>query len=140
MRVLRDLSDRITGVINDDFLCCNEDTHSGFKSFRVELAVGGLELEQIQRRQIAGGVIEKKIFAAGIGRILPASSFAGVPFVNRGIELHSRIAADVGAFRDFPEQCPRFFAFARLSIDHPTRPPFPIGQSRFHEFIAHAHA
>ena len=39
MRVLRDLFDRITGVIDDDFLRGDEDAHRGFESLDIEVAV-----------------------------------------------------------------------------------------------------
>ena len=112
VRVLGDLFDRITGVIDDDFLRGNEDAHRGLETLDIEGAVLGLELHQVERSEIAGGVIEEEIFAAGIGRILPAGSLAGVPLVNRGIELHSGIAADVRALGDFLQQRARFLALA----------------------------
>src|SRR5207245_9404256 len=115
VRVLCDLLDRVTRVIDHDLLRGNENAHGGFESFHVELAVRGLELEEIQGRKIAGGVIEKQIFAAWVGRILPAGAFAGVPFMDRGVELHPGIAADVCALGNFSEQRPRLFLFAWLS-------------------------
>src|SRR5207244_8108600 len=84
VRILRDLLDRVTGIIDHDFLRGDEDADRGLESLDVELAVCGLKLQQIQRRQIAGGIVEKEIFAARVCGILPASSFAGVPFMNRG--------------------------------------------------------
>src|SRR6266436_2647060 len=79
VRVLRDFFDRITRVIDQDLLRGDEDTHRGLEPLNVELAVRGLELQQIERCQIAGSVIEKKILATRVGGILPAGPFAGVP-------------------------------------------------------------
>ena len=140
MRVLRDFFDRITRVIDDDFLRSNENAHGRFESLDIEIALRSLELHQIQRRKIARRVIEEEIFRAGISGILPIRAFAGVPFVNRGIELHSRIAADMRSFGDFAQQRASIFAFARLPIEHPTRPPLAAFQSRFHKFVAHPYA
>src|SRR5207253_1773212 len=78
MRILRDLLDRVAGVIDNNFLRGNEDTHRCFEAFDIEQPVRLFKLHQIKRSQIAGGVIEEKVLAAGISRILPACSFAGM--------------------------------------------------------------
>ena len=116
MRVLRDLLDRITGVIDDDLLRGDENADRRFETLDIEVAIRRLEFHQIQRSEIARGVVEEEIFRAWIGGILPARAFAGVPFVDRGVELHSRIAADVGAFGDLAQQRARFFAFAWFAV------------------------
>src|SRR5690349_12409237 len=103
MRVLGDLLDWITRVIDYDLLRGDEDPHRRLESFDVELAVGSFELHQIQRREVASGVVEKEIFAARVGRILPSGTFAGVPLVNRSVELHPGIAADVCALGNFSQ-------------------------------------
>src|SRR5439155_5921496 len=66
--------------------------------------------------------------------------FAGVPFVDRGIELHSGIAADMRAVGDFAQQHASILAFARLAIGYAPRPPFAAFQRRFHEFVTYPHA
>jgi hypothetical protein len=118
VRVLRDLLDRVAGVIDDDFLRGDENAHRRFESLDIEHAVGGLELHQVQRREIAGGVIEEEILAAGIRGILPVGAFAGVPLVNGGIELHPGIAADPCAFGDFAQQRARILFLARFAVAH----------------------
>ena len=99
-----------------------------------------LEFHQVQRGEVAGGVIEKEIFRAGIGGILPRRSFAGMPFVNRGVELHPGIAADMGAFGDFAQKRARILVLAGRAVAHPARPPFAVLDCGVHEFVAHAHA
>src|SRR5947207_13905524 len=47
VRVLRDLLDRITGVIDHDFLRSNENPHRGFEPLDVELSIGRFKFEQI---------------------------------------------------------------------------------------------
>ena len=63
-----------------------------------------------------------------------------MPFVDRGIELHSRIAADVCAFGDLAKQRARLFAFARFAVRNAARPPLTAFQRPFHEFVAYPHA
>src|SRR5205814_4432124 len=112
VRILRDFFDGVAGVVDNNFLRGNENAHGRFKAVDIEHAVRFLELHQIKRSQIAGGVIEEKVFTAGISRILPACSLAGVPFVNGGIELHPGISADVSSFRNFAEQYLRILSLA----------------------------
>ena len=139
MRVLRDLLDRVTRVVDDDFLRGDEDPHRRFESLDVERAFRVLELHQVQRGEIAGGVIEKEIFRTRIGRILPARSFAGMPFVNGGIELHPGVTADMRAFRDFPQQACAHPSLAAAFRPHPPRPPFAAFHRGVHELVTHAH-
>ena len=113
MGVLGDLFDRVAGVIDNDFLGGDENADRGLESFHIESAIGRFELHQIERGEIAGGVVKKEIFAARIGRVLPATAFTGMPFVNGGIELHSRIAAHMCAFGDLAQQHACIFTFAR---------------------------
>ena len=77
---------------------------AALKRVDVERAVGLLELHQVERGEIAGGVVEEEIFRAGIGRVLPVGALAGVPAVDGVVELHAGIAANPGAFGDFAEE------------------------------------
>ena len=81
-----------------------------------KLPSGCLEFHQVQRRQIARSVIQEEILRARVGRVLPSGAFAGVPTVDRGIELHSGIATDMRAFRNLPQQGSRILLFARLAV------------------------
>ena len=140
VRILRDLLDRVARVIDQNFLRGDVDAAGRLKPLDIEHAVFAFELHQVQRGQIAGRVIEEEIFGAGVRGILPLGSLAGVPLVDRGIELHPRIAADVGPFRDLAEQGARLLLLARLPVAHLLRPPFAAFDGRVHEFVAHPHA
>src|SRR5439155_14025137 len=100
MRVLRDVSDRIACVVDNDLLCSDENAHRRLESLNIKIAVGGLELHQVEIREIAGGVVQEEVLRAWIRGILPVCTLACVPLVDRGIELHSRITADVCALGD----------------------------------------
>ena len=101
--ILRDFLDRVTRVIDDDLLRGDENSHRGFEPLDVKVAGRGLELHQVQRSEITGGVVEEEILAARIRRILPVGAFACVPLVNGRIELHPGIAADPGALGNFAQ-------------------------------------
>ena len=66
----------------------------------VELAAGGEELQEIEGREVAGGVVEEHVLRAGIGGVDAAGVFAGVPAVDGGVELHAGVAALPGGFGD----------------------------------------
>ena len=61
MGVLGDFPGRIAGVVNQDLLRRNEKPHGGFELPDIERAVLPLKLHQVQRRQVAGGVVDKNI-------------------------------------------------------------------------------
>src|SRR5436190_7636206 len=65
MRILRDFFYGVTCVVHDDFLRGDENAHGRLESLDTKVAVRSLELHQVERRKIAGCVIEKKIFRAG---------------------------------------------------------------------------
>ena len=140
MRVFRDLFDRITRVIDNDFLRSNENAHRRLETLDIKVALRGFELHQIQRSQIARSIIEEQIFRARVRGILTACAFAGVPFVDRRIELHPRIATDVCSFGNLAQQGARLFAFARFAVRYAARPPFAPFQRCVHKFIAYPHA
>src|SRR6266516_1563053 len=102
MRVLGDVFDRVACVIDDDLLRGDKNAHSRFESLDIKIAAGGLELHPIKRREVAGRVVDEEILTTWVRRILPVGALTGLPFVDRGIELHSRIAADVCALGNFP--------------------------------------
>ena len=82
----------------------------------VELAVLPDELHQVDRRQVARRVVEEHVLGARIARVDAIGVRAGVPLVDRRVELHARVAADVRALGDQPHQV------ARLVGVHHRRP------------------
>ena len=140
MGVLRDFFDRVTRVVHDDFLGGDENAYCRLEPFDIKVAVRSLELHQVERCEVAGGVIEEEIFRAGVGGILPVRAFAGVPFVDRGIELHPRVAADMCSFGDLAQQGMSIFALAWLAVANASCPPLATFERCFHELITHPHA
>ena len=139
VRVLGDFLDGVARVVHDDFLRGDEEAHGGLEALHVECAVGLLELHEVQRGEIARRVVEEEILAARVRAVLPRGALAGVPLVNRGVELHARIAADVRALGDFAEQSARILFLARLAVGHALRPPLAACDGGIHEVVAHAH-
>ncbi len=63
-----------------------------------------LELQQVERGQVAGGVVEEHVFRARVGCADRAGGRAGVPVVHRGVEVQAGIGRCPGGIGDlFPE-------------------------------------
>src|SRR5262249_46290814 len=98
MGILGDVLGRITGVVDENFLGGDEDAHGGFETFGVKPAVLTLEFHQVQRRQVAGGVVDENVFGTRIGGVDRFGAFARVPFLNGAVVLQAGITANPGAF------------------------------------------
>ena len=107
----------------------------------VELA--GLDVaegQQIERGQIAGGVVQEHVFRARIGRADRAGGRAGVPVVHRGVELQAGIGAGPGGVTDFFPQLLRLHGLGDLAAaGAPEQVPVGVGMHRFHELVGDAH-
>ena len=63
-----------------------------FVGLDVELAaLVVVEPDEIERRQVAGGVVQKKIFRAWVRSPYATTGRTGVPLVDRGVELETRV-------------------------------------------------
>ncbi len=136
VRVFRNRLGRVAGAVHQDFLGDDEQSHSRLEASGVERAVGLLEADEVERGEVAGGVVEKQVFGAGIGRVLAAASLAGVPGVDGGIELHAGVAAGPGAERDLAQQLAGVLFLAWLAISDAACPPVAAFHRGFHEFVA----
>src|SRR4029077_2664482 len=57
-------------------------------------------------------------------------------FVDRGIELHSRITTNVRAFSDLSQESAGVLPITRLPVPYPSGPPFATFCCRLHERVA----
>ena len=132
---------RIAGIINEDFLGGNVDFRSGLVAFDVKTAVVPAEFHQVQRRQIAGGIVEEHVFAARIGRVDRAGGFAGVPALDGVLVLHTGVAAGPSAFRNTAHQLPRLIGRPGfLRVGDPVRGPIPVLDDSPEEIVGQPHA
>ena len=100
----------------------------------------GVEGEQVQRRQIARGVVEEHVFRARIRGDDRPRRGAGVPVVDRGVELQAGIGAGPGGVADLLPQVARLQRlryFAALGA--PEQIPVAIGFDRFQELVGDPH-
>ena len=139
VRVARDLFGRIAGVVDNDLLRHDQGVHRVAESLYVELPVRSHEFHQVQRRQVAGRIVQEHVLRAGVRGVDARRVLAGVPAVHGGVELHAGIAALVRGFGDFVHQVARLVTILGLAADHGLGPPVAVLGDGFHELIGHAH-
>ena len=82
------------------------------------------EIHQVQRGQVTGGIVKEHIFRARVGRIDATRIRAGVPFVDGGVVLDTRIGARPCGFADLVPQFAGGKGFMNLAIG--TADQFPV--------------
>ena len=139
VRISADLLGRVAGVIDDDLLRQDQRVDRVPEGLDVELAVRADELHQVERRQVAGRIVQKHILRARVGGVDARRVLAGVPAVDGGIELHAGIAALVGGLGNPTQQVARLVAILGLAAEHVLGPPLAILLRRAHEIVGGAH-
>ena len=127
------------GVVHQNFLRGDGDVHGVAESLDVELAVGPEELHQVERGQVAGGVVEEHEFRARVRSVDPPRGLAGVPAIDRGVVLHAGVAAVPGRLGHAVEQLPRGVLARRSTVGDVARPPVAVFLDRLHEFVGDPH-
>src|SRR5437667_3214347 len=140
MAVLLDGWSGIAGVADENLLGADHDLDCVFKGINVELAVYCSELHEVQRGEVAGGVVEKHVLRTGVGRVDPIRVRTRVPLVDYRVELDSRIAADVGGLGHFSDQVPGLVDGRYLEVcDVPGRPLLALCYC-VHELVGYSDA
>ena len=114
--------------------------HRVAERFQVELPLDIEKLGEVERRQVAGRIVEEHVFGTGIGGVDPAVFRARVPFVDGRIVLRAGIGADPGRPGDLVPEVARLDRFADLAVD--PAPQFPIAVPFQHvkEPVGNTHA
>ena len=111
-----------------------------FVSGDVELARGMVaELQQVQRSQVAGRVVQEHIFRARVGGADFARADAGVPIIDGGVELDARISRSPGSMANLVPQLTGFQGFENLAIGAANEVPITVLFNGSEEFIGHTH-
>ena len=140
VRVLLDARCRVARVPNDDLHSGQNDVDRVLEAGGVELAFLTHELHEVQRRQVAGAVVEIHVLGARIRCVDPPAVLRGVPAVDGIVELHSRIAATVRRFGDLAEQVAGPQGVHGVARGDRAGGPVFVVFDRSHEGIADPHA
>ncbi len=97
------------------------------------------EGEQVQRRQIAGRIVEEHVFRARIAGADFARGGAGVPVVDRGVVLQARIGRGPGGMADLLPQRAGIERLCDLAVLAIGEVPFAVGLDRLEEAVGDAH-
>ena len=112
---MRDLFGGIRRVPDNDILRDDKRTDRIAIRVRIELARHLQEFQQIERCQIARGIVQMHVFGTRIGSVDAAGVGTGVPSIDRRIKLHARIRAVPGCFRDQMHQIARSYGVGNLA-------------------------
>ena len=106
---------------------------------QVEAAVLREEGAQVQRGQVAGGVVQEHVLGAGIARVDGAILGAGVPVVDGGVELDAGIGAGPGGAVHLLPQILGAQLLAGLAVAAALQFPVAVHLQGAHERVGHAH-
>ncbi len=104
----------------------------------VELAAGGEELQEIEGRKVAGGVVEEHVLRAGVGGVDAGGVFAGVPAVDGGVVLHAGVAALPGGFGDLVHEVAGAVLLDGLAVLDGAGGEGAVGLDGAHELVGDA--
>ena len=138
---LADQLGRVVGVAHQHVLCDEGDPHCLTEALDVEVAAGvgssaiPEEGQQVEAGQIAGGVVEVDVFAAGVACADRSVDRSRVPVVDRGRELHSGIGTFPSRLGDLTEEIPRTQDRSDLTACAGTQLPRAFCGDRPHELV-----
>ena len=137
MRIAGDGLGGVTGEIDQNFLGGDHDVDGVAVGFDVEGAVRG-ELHEVERREVAGGVVEEHVLAAGIAGVDAGGVLGGVPAVDGGIELHAGIAAVPGSFGDLAQEIAGLVGLVRGAVLNVAGGEVGVALGGEHELVVNA--
>ena len=108
-------------------------------AFQVKAAILGEERAEIQRRQVAGRVIQEHVLGARVARIDAPGLGARVPIVDGGVVLQARIGAGPGGVVNLGPQILGAQILHGPAIHAARELPFTVPLQGAHEGIGHAH-
>ena len=109
------------------------------EAFDVEAFVFAAELQQVERGQIAGGIIQEHVFRTGVRGVDRAGIGAGVPVVDGGVILNARIGRLPGGIADLLPQILGFQGLGDRTVLAGSQVPVAICFDSAKEIIADPH-
>src|SRR6266511_5099604 len=140
MRMHRDAADllgRVARWPDDDLLGEEDDIDHVLEGGGVEAAVLAAELHQVDRREVAGRVVDVHVLGARIRSVDPPRLRAGVPAVYRGVVLDAVIRAAPGRVGDLAHQLACGNRLQRLAARPRGELPIIAALHGIHELVGH---
>ena len=134
-----DLLRRVVRLPHDDLLRGEDDLDGVAERCDVEVALVVGELQQVQRCEVARGVVEVHVLGARVRRVDPTRRRARVPFVDRGVVLHAGVRTLPRRLSELAHQLARPHRLNGLVAEDGLEPPVLILLERLHELVRHAH-
>ncbi len=97
------------------------------------------KLQQVQRGEIAGRVVEEHVFRARVRGADRPRRRAGVPVVDGGVVLDARIGGGPGGVADLLPKRARLDGLGGLAAEAPGQVPVGVGLDRMQEGVGHPH-
>ena len=139
MAVPLDRRRRVARVVDQDLLRRDEGADAGLERVDVELAVVADELHQVERRQVARRVVEEHVLGARVAGVDAIGDRAGVPLVDRRVELHAGIAAHPRALGNQPHHLACLVGVDDGAAGHRVGLPGAVVEDGAHELVGDTH-
>ena len=101
--------------------------------------LGVVELEQVDRREVARRVVEEHVLGARVAGVDAPARGAGVPRVDRAVVLDARVGAPPRGEVDLVPEFPRLHRLRDLAVGAAEERPLRVGVERVEERVGDAH-
>ncbi len=135
---LADLLGREVGEADGDVHRGDDQLDDLGEALGVEAVVVAQELHQVERGEVAAGVVQVHVLGAGVGRVDAAGLRAGVPVVDGGVVLDSGVGAGPGGLGHLAEQLLRVDGLDDLAGHPGAQAEFGAVLDGGHEFVGDA--
>ncbi len=136
--VVADGLGRVVGPAHQDLLAGEHDRAGLLEAVDVEGAVVE-ELEQVDRGQVAGRVVDVHVLAARVGPVDAIGVGRGVPPVDGGVVLHARIGALPGGLGELAHEVAGLDGADDLAGGDGAQVPVGVVDHGLHELVGDPH-
>src|SRR5262249_2187420 len=89
--------------------------------------------------EVAGRVVEEIVFRTRVRGVDPAALGAGVPFIDRRVELQAGVGRGPGGIADAVPQLARSDGFCDRPVGAPRQLPWAVSADPLEEGVRHPH-
>ena len=133
-----DLRCRVVRPPDQDVLGGDEETDAVGEPVAVERSVAVGEPQEVQRREVARGVVQMEVLAARVAGVDPAGVGRGVPAVDRRVELQTGIGTLPCGLADLSPQRSSRNGAEHVARGNGPKIPLVVVLHRCHELVGHS--